>query len=136
MHRIRTALLVACALLAVGATAAAARSTFFHTPSGQIYCVYHTGPTLLRCDTGYRTRFSGKKTCRHGDYGQAFGMSPQGRARALCVSDSTHAGRRVLRYGMKRHFGPFTCTSRRTGLTCSNKSGHGWFLSRESQKLF
>jgi hypothetical protein len=125
----------ALALLAAQ-PAAAGSSTFFHTPSKGIYCVYHTGPAFLRCDTSYPTRFSGKKTCRHGDFGQAFGMSPRGRARALCVSDSTHAGRRVLRYGTTRRFGPYHCTSMRDGLTCSNDRQHGWFLSREKQKLF
>jgi hypothetical protein len=28
------------------------------------------------------------------------------------------------------------CTSRRTGLTCKNQSGHGFVLSRQSQRVF
>ena len=128
--------LAALAFAAAGAASSEAKTTFFHTPSKQIYCVYHTSPTLLRCDTAYQTRFSGTKDCREGDYGQAFGMSPRGRARPLCVSDSTHVGRRVLHYGTTRTFGPFVCTSRRAGLTCANKRNHGWFLSRGKQKLF
>jgi len=30
----------------------------------------------------------------------------------------------------------FRCTSRRTGLTCKNLSGHGFVLSRQSQRVF
>ena len=116
---------------------AAAAITNFRTPSGLVYCASMTGPTFLRCDTQYRTRFSGTRSCVEGDYGEAFGMAKRGRAHPLCISDSVFDRRaKVLRYGTTRHFGPFTCTSRRTGLTCTNRSGHGWALSRENQRVF
>ena len=127
---------IAALAIALGA-AGSASATSFRTPSGLIYCSYQTGPKFLRCDTWYRTRFSGHKHCAMGDYGQAFGMRPHRRARVLCVSDSTfseHA--KVLRYGHKRRFGPFRCWSERTGLTCLNRGGHGWGLSRAAQSVF
>jgi hypothetical protein len=31
---------------------------------------------------------------------------------------------------------PVRFTSRRTGLTCKNQSGHGFVLSRQSQRVF
>jgi len=42
----------------------------------------------------------------------------------------------VLGYGkVWRHRG-FTCASRVTGLTCTNRAGHGLFLSRGSYRVF
>lgn len=42
----------------------------------------------------------------------------------------------ILAYGKTWHYGPFTCTSRITGLTCTNRNGHGLFLSRESWRAW
>ena len=127
------------ALACLGGPASAAKVPLaipFRTPSGQIGCFYTTGPTFLRCDVRYRTRFTGRR-CAEGEYGPAFGMTPAGRAHALCVSDSAIEPRApVLGYGKTRRFGPYSCTSRRSGLTCTNRTGHGWTLSRSAQKLF
>jgi hypothetical protein len=129
-----------CAVLSVATAllaAAPAAAVDFRTPSNLIHCAYTQGPRFLRCDTFYRTRFSDTRKCEHGDYGQGFGMRPRGRARVLCISDSTYSeDARVLRYGRTRQFGPFRCTSRRTGLTCKNRRGHGWLLSRAVQRVF
>ena len=38
---------------------------------------------------------------------------------------------KVLGYGKTWSGGGIRCTSAETGLTCRNKSGHGFFLSRE-----
>ena len=136
MTRSLALLAVAGAALAFAASAPAA-TVSFRTPSKLVYCAYTTGPTFLRCDTRYRTRFSGTKECREGDFGQGFGMTRTGRGRALCISDSVFDERaRVLRYGTSRRFGPFKCTSRTTGLTCRNARGHGWTLSRQRQRVF
>jgi hypothetical protein len=108
----------------------------FRTPSGHIGCYYTTEPTFLRCDVTFRTRFGGKR-CAEGDIGHAFGMTANGRARALCVSDTAIEPRApVLAYGATRRDGPYACTSRPSGLTCKNRKGHGWMLSRRRQKLF
>ena len=135
MLRIASALAV-IAVLGLAPSAGAA-SVNFRTPSGRIYCAYTTGPTFLRCDTLYQTRFSGTRECSQGDFGQGFGMTETGRGRPLCISDSVYDRKaKVLRYGASRSFGPFRCTSRRTGLTCRNPRGHGWVLSRQTQKVF
>ena len=42
----------------------------------------------------------------------------------------------TLAYGKTWHFKAFTCTSRFTGLTCTNRAGHGLFLSRESWRAW
>ena len=42
----------------------------------------------------------------------------------------------ILAYGSSTHFGAITCTSDTTGLTCRNRGGHGFFLSRASWRTF
>jgi hypothetical protein len=42
----------------------------------------------------------------------------------------------VLGYGKTWHYRGFTCRSRVTGLTCTNRAGHGLFLSRGSYRIF
>jgi hypothetical protein len=43
----------------------------------------------------------------------------------------------VLRFGQTRRYGSFVCTSRSSGLTCTNRRGHGWWLGRYvGYKLF
>ena len=41
-----------------------------------------------------------------------------------------------LAYGKKYAWRGITCTSAATGLTCRNRSGHGFFLSRARQTTF
>lgn len=36
----------------------------------------------------------------------------------------------ILRFGQKRRFGGIVCSSRSTGLTCTNRRRHGWHLGR------
>ncbi len=110
----------------------------FRTPSGQIGCYYATGPTVLRCDTAYRTRFTGRRRCVQGEYGSGFSMSPRGPARPICRSDTAvDPSAPALAYGRTRRFGGvYSCTSRQSGLTCRNAVGAGWFLSRQRQTLF
>jgi hypothetical protein len=38
---------------------------------------------------------------------------------------------RVLPYGRSWSKGSFTCLSSRIGVSCANRAGHGFFLSRE-----
>ena len=42
----------------------------------------------------------------------------------------------TLAYGSTWGHGAYTCTSRRTGLTCKNTRGHGIFISRQSWRAF
>jgi uncharacterized protein DUF6636 len=113
--------------------------TSFRTPSKNIYCARETlGRTdMLRCDVGKLAHKAPKPKGCHFGYGTSFGMTARGHARALCVSDSvfdSHAS--VLAYSSTRKFGPFTCTSKTTGLTCSNRSRYGFTLNRTRYKLF
>ncbi len=120
----------------LGPVGAAADSSF-RTPSKRIYCAYTAHPDFLRCDVNYATRFTHRPGWCHFDWGHAFGLRPTGGAQVLCVSDSTYSlTAKVIPYGTTRHYGPFTCTSKSTGLRCQNQRGHGFRLSRSQQTLF
>lgn len=142
---------------AVGGTAhqltAAATSGHFKTPSRNIVCGYAvysgsragksyvgcriksglepeppgtprgcwtTGDVLLRA-TGHTSL--GRTICPGDDEGDAGVFVFEPRAR-------------VLAYGKAWSDGGLRCTSAITGLTCRNKGGHGFFLSRERWRTF
>jgi hypothetical protein len=64
-------------------------------------------------------------------------MSGRGRVFVTCRGDTAILPRaRVLRYGATWSRGGFTCLSRRVGLRCPNRSGHGWFMSRRHSYRF
>jgi hypothetical protein len=128
---------LAVATAPVGATSGIAP---FRTPSKNIYCAWdHVSGTaqLLRCDVQRLAHQAPKPSGCQFEWGRSFGVNPTGRASALCVSDAVydkHA--KVLPYGKTRKFGSFTCTSKTSGLRCSNRSGHGFVLNRDRYKLF
>lgn len=129
-----TALAAALALPTAGAGAAASIQTF-RTPSGHIGCAYDT--TMLRCDVDDVAHKPTRPKACELDYGSAFGLTRTGRARRLCVGDTAMDPKaKVLNYGKTKHYGPFTCTSRTTGLRCTTAAGHGFTLSRDTQRLF
>jgi hypothetical protein len=123
-RRLLLALVLAFVLVAPPAAIARVRS--FHSPSKNIACLYssHGGPgAFIRCDVHSL-----------GDW--AFRLRRHRKPRKIHVTDAAPLGR-VLHYGRSRRLGPFTCRSRRTGLTCKSRvSGHGFRLSRQRQKLF
>jgi hypothetical protein len=135
--RVRTAFLAAAVALSVPASAAhaAAPSTVFQTPSGNIACAYEPksafGPALVRCDirsqlhpapTGRRCEF---------DWG-AMEIGVTGSGRPGCISDTVaQQNAPVLAYGKTWRRGGFVCTSQADGLTC-RRGAHGFFLSRAS----
>jgi len=58
-------------------------------------------------------------------------MGVTGRAHVTCHGDTAIDPRsRALRYGSAWKKSGFVCTSKRVGLRCRNRSGHGFFLSR------
>jgi hypothetical protein len=135
-----TGLAVLALLLLPAAAPAKDVLKFFHTPSGNIGCLYAKvsgSRASLRCDVSDVAHPAPKPASCQFDYGHSFGVSTKGRARRLCVSDAVNdPSSPVLRYGTTRSFGPFTCTSRTSGLRCTAPSGHGFKLSRAKQKLF
>jgi hypothetical protein len=141
-------LVLACASVAAGPVVASTptarrASTFasFRTPSGNIGCVYSAGGGLqpaLRCDirSGLRPRPARPRRCGL-DYGDSFGLSRTGRTFVVCHGDTALDPRApVLAYGRSWKRNGFACNSRAVGLHCSNRSGHGFFMSREHSYRF
>ena len=127
-------IVVALVGLAVPA-AGAAPNPFFRTPSKNIYCAYFGS---LRCDI--KSGLKPKPAKPHGcdfDWGQTYVLARVGRARIGCVSDSVFdPSAAALAYGKTWRRGSIACISRRSGLRCTNRSGHGFFMSRQRSQRF
>ena len=147
MVRLRLTL-VSLLVLAVAAVPASARTkkavvVEFRTPSGNIGCVFSSGldgaeAPSVRCDVRSRLRPEPKRpsSCPL-DYGDSVQIGRSGHATLVCHGDTAidpHA--RVLAYGHQFRRSGITCVSRSVGLTCTNERGHGYFLSRQSWRLF
>ncbi len=143
MGRSALAALAATAALGVPATAAAQTLISFRTPSGNIGCIYNSSapgdPAALRCDIRSRLRHPPPARPRgcNLDWGDSLFMHRTGGAILTCHGDTaidSHA--RVLAYGKRWVKDGFTCASQAIGLRCANRSGHGFFLSRERWERF
>ncbi len=136
-------------LLAVATVAPAAARTGkavireFRTPTGNIGCVFSSGldgaaaPTV-RCDIRSRLRPEPKRpsSCPL-DYGDSLQVERTGATILVCHGDTAIDPRsRVLAYGHQFLRDGIICVSRFSGLTCTNASGHGFFLSRQSWRVF
>jgi hypothetical protein len=110
----------------------------FHSPSGNIGCIADdsSGHWELRCDVGQRNWEGPRPRGCDLDSGDAVGLSASGRPYWICHGDTALGEGRVLEYGSTWGAGPFTCTSSTAGVTCRNRAGHGFFLSRQSYRLF
>jgi hypothetical protein len=145
--------------VAVGAAAialpdrAAATHGYFKTPSANIVCGYGsvTGSVTAGPYVGCRIKSRLKPQppgtppgCwSTGDFFlRATGRTTMGRT--ICPGDDEgdagvfvfESRARVLAYSKTWTGGGLRCTSAFTGLTCRNKSGHGFFLSRERWRAF
>jgi hypothetical protein len=112
-------------------------STGFVTPSGNIYC--GGDENTLRCEikSGLNPKppqpYPGY--CEF-DWGEGFGLTSYGKPEILCISDTISGGDyATLSYGSTWQNAGFKCVSQRSGLTCTNASGQGFFLSRERWRI-
>jgi hypothetical protein len=133
------ALILALAALTapgVAGRADAASSAWFRSPSGNIGCYMTT--TGVRCDViEYAYTPSSKPAGCDFAWGPAFRVGLTGKGRFACVSDTVAGSTRVLRYGKSITIGAFRCTSRATGMTCTDtKNGHGFTVSRLAYRFF
>ena len=127
--------------LALAGTASAA-VFLFRMPSSNVGCAYSNEPGRggpnLRCDilSGLKPAPKRPKGCTL-DWKYGYRIRPTGPALKVCAGDTAmnrHAT--VVRYGAKWSSGAFTCLSRRVGLRCHNRSGHGFFLSKKHSYRF
>lgn len=132
------------AVLTAGSAQASWRYRTFVSPSKTTICriaVDRTGKekTWVRCDVNKAVNKAPKKPagCEF-DWGFSFGMNSTGRARRNCVSDAIAdpSKTKKLAYGSFARLGGISCHSRTAAMTCTNRSGHGFSLSRTRQKIF
>jgi hypothetical protein len=137
-------------LLLLGATGVAAAKTTlpgFRSPSHNIRCFRNAEPPgILHCEIA------------HADYAQrlvahcaappigvdwgGFELGPTRKGAVTCTGGVLYSPDRqrlsdaVLAYGRTWRSGPFTCASRVAGVTCTSRSGHGLFVSRQSWRAW
>jgi len=132
---------VVCAHVVGAAQAGVSAFVTFRTPSGNIGCVYARGPgapTSLRCDirSGLLPRPHKPPGCRLA-WGDSYSMNATGGVVLTCHGDTAVLpNARILRYGTQWRRSGFVCRSRTVGLRCKNRSGHGFFLSRQHSYRF
>jgi uncharacterized protein DUF6636 len=138
---VRLALISSVLLLAL-AGAGNAAVFIFRTPSSNIGCAYDSGPEFagpsLRCDilSGLKPAPVRPRGCTL-DWKYGYRIFPTGKARTVCAGDTTVNPRaKVIRYGHRWRAGGFNCLSRKIGLRCHNRSGHGFFLSKKHSYRF
>lgn len=112
----------------------------FVLPSGNIYCLMITTErNFLRCEIRSRLNPIPREPypgyCQF-DWGHGFLLPDRGKPKVLCISDTIFGNYPILNYNFTWKQGGFKCTSRTTGLTCTNASGRGFFLSKEKWRTF
>jgi hypothetical protein len=136
-------------VLGTGATASPSKAQAskdvyfeFRMPSNNIFCYYSatTSPRskTIRCDIMSNLKPRPPSSgCTDGLRLKAAQVHPTGRASFPCVGDVVlNKSAYRLRYGKTLRRGGIACKSRKAGLRCTNKSRHGFFLSREHSYLF
>ena len=127
---------------------AAPRNGAFKTPSANIVCGYGIAPdgsASMECGIKSGLRPPPQAIhCAAGDpIDKRVSLRDAGRAvPVLCAGDpgpllpQIGAAAKVLAYGRTIRVGGISCASAATGLTCRNRSGRGFFLSRERWRMF
>ena len=110
----------------------------FQTPSGNIGCFVSRRDA--RCDIREREwePTPEPKSCKKIglDYGQGIAVG-RDHAEFVCAGDTVLGGPDTLAYGQNSRRGLFRCHSGPRGVTCTNaENGHGFFISRQSFRIF
>ena len=127
--------------LVVGSPSAMAEDFYFKTPSGNIHCGYddNDGKAYVRCDIRSYTPTTRKQPadCEQ-DWGFAFAIGAgDKRGSILCAGDTVISPQaEALAYGSSWKRKGIECSSETTGITCTNRRGHGFSLSRAEQRVF
>lgn len=112
----------------------------FRSPTGNIHCLFFRidGQASLRCDIRQVTnRLPQPPADCDLDWGTAFAMdagSPH--AGRICHGDTVVGRYPILAYGQIWSRSGFACRSSQTGMSCRNRRGAGFDLSRSSQKVY
>jgi Family of unknown function (DUF6636) len=141
-----------CAVIAViavpaGQAGGAATLPGIRSPTGNIRCLLvREQPAFLECDIA-QSDYAKKLTAHCAStpifldwFG--FELDATGKGKIGCTGGTLydpatqHPGYVTLAYGTSWRRGSYTCTSRFTGMTCSDPAGHGVFLSRQSWRVW
>jgi hypothetical protein len=133
---------VVTALFLAIAGSASAAVFMFRTPSSNIGCLFSSEPSFggpeLRCDilSGLKPAPTRPKGCTL-DWKYGYRIRLTGPALKVCAGDTAVNRRaKAVPYGAKWARGGFTCLSRKAGLRCHNRSGHGFLLSKKHSYRF
>lgn len=114
----------------------------FETPSENIQCAVGQDFDVLSDINCTIINRSGppalpKPAWCNSDWGHTFFMRETGPVEMLCEKTSRDkSGFDRAEYGVTGEFGGFVCHSSTKGLRCTNRDGHGFFLSRARQEVF
>lgn len=127
--------------LALIPTLAVADVFNFETPSGNIDCSVGLGQASsdIYCTIHERSGppAAPRPSGCNSDWGHNFFMLNRGAVQIMCEPKGpNHEAFERAEYGVTGRFGGFACTSSKKGLECRNEDGHGFFLSRASQRVF
>jgi hypothetical protein len=110
----------------------------FRSPSGNIGCALYEGGA--RCDIRKRDWSPPPRPARcpkETGYGQGVEVAHTGEAGFVCAGDTAlDPSSSSLSYGTASEVGGAECISRKNGVTCVNRAGHGFFLSIQSYQIF
>jgi hypothetical protein len=121
---------VLLAALALAVPVPVPTQTGFETPSGNIVCNAgpYRGKPLLACTViSLEDPKRGQKV---------WALPAAGRVSVGYVLGNAATDYPKLAYGRSWSWHTIRCSSARRGLTCRNPAGHGFFLSRASQRVF
>jgi hypothetical protein len=128
------------ALILMASPALADDLVTFQSPTGNIHCnIYQwQGDTGARCDLRELTpTYTYQPAGCDYDWGQSFGVDADGKGYLACVSDALFdPGNPVLPYGEAVSLGGISCVSAKTGMTCTNREGHGFSVAKGKQRLY
>ena len=107
----------------------------FQLPSGNIECILMDD--YVGCEIGNRSWDPPPwpADC-DGEWGDRVEMDAVDWPRFGCHGDTVRGNWPVLGYGTTAVRGPFSCTSAKSGLTCTRSDGRGFSLARGSYRIF
>jgi hypothetical protein len=152
IRRLVAAVVFACAFASAttGSATAAVPLPGFHSPSGNITCLFLLPNRMLLCSiahASYAATLQDRCLNPNGEKGagvdwHGWSLSRAGKGSILCSGGILYDPGKyrpsyvTLPYGRSMSRGDFTCWSRITGVTCRNRHGHGLFVSRESWRVW
>ncbi len=150
MNRRVCTVVLAAAVAALVAAASADSSTRlpgFRSPSGNISCLFLGGtPATLLCKIAHADYAKQLEDRCMGPSGagvdwHGFALSAARKGTIVCSGGALYPGTDrpsyvTLPYGKTWRQKWFSCSSRVIGVNCSNPNGHGFFLSRQTWRVW